>query len=81
MRDQCHLQIQLRSFEGFNDTCAKILDTKPQLKISWLSYAMSLCFCGKYAEAERVLREFLATYVEGKPASVTLAAYEVKIRP
>ena len=30
LRDQCHLQIQLRSFEGFNDTCAKILDTQTE---------------------------------------------------
>ena len=81
MRDQSHLQIQLRSFDGFNDTCAKILDTRPQMKTSWLSYSMSLYLCGKYAEAERVLVEFLSIYPESKPASISLAAYEVGRKP
>ncbi len=51
------------------------------MKTSWLSYSMSLYLCGKYAEAERVLVEFLSIYPESKPASISLAAYEVGRKP
>ena len=47
--------MHLLNFEGFNDTCGKILDNRTQLRFNWLAYAVSFDLLGDFKGAEKVL--------------------------
>ena len=43
------------NFEGFNESCGKILDNRTQLRFHWLAYAISFDLLGDYKNAQKVL--------------------------
>lgn len=55
LRDLSVLHIQLGNYQAFNDDCSKLLENRPQLKVNWLGYAISLHLIGKPNLAEKVL--------------------------
>jgi peptide alpha-N-acetyltransferase len=76
LRDLSVLQIQTHNFEGFNDTCSKLLEARPQMKANWLGYAFSFEMLGQYHSAEKVLQVF-EEGMKGLPASTgPMTAYE-----
>jgi peptide alpha-N-acetyltransferase len=76
LRDLSVLQIQTLNFEGFNDTCSKLLETRPQMKANWLGYAVSFELLGQFRSAEKVLEAF-EEGVKGLPVSTgPMTAYE-----
>jgi peptide alpha-N-acetyltransferase len=55
LRELSILHIQQLNFEAFNETCAKLLENRPQMRNNWLSYAISFHFLGDFEMAEKVM--------------------------
>ncbi|KAJ3000017.1 hypothetical protein HDV02_000969 [Globomyces sp. JEL0801] len=76
LKDLSILHIQRRHYEAFNETCGKILESRPQLKANWLSFAISYQLVGNPEAAERVLKECEYTFKDVPPVVGQLVAYE-----
>ncbi|RKO93510.1 NMDA receptor-regulated protein 1-domain-containing protein [Blyttiomyces helicus] len=58
IRDYSLLQIQMRNYEGFNDTRQQMLTLKPANRMYWIGLAISYHLLQKYETAEKVLTSF-----------------------
>ena len=61
LRDMGLLQIQMRDLAGFRDTRLRILTLRPNSKVHWLTYAMSLHVGGDPNGAAGVLDSYMET--------------------
>lgn len=55
LKDLSLLQIQMRDLSGFKSTRHQLLQVRPQQRVSWLAYAISLHLLGQYEEASKVI--------------------------
>jgi len=61
LRDMGLLQIQMRDLDGFRDTRLRILTLRPNSKVHWLTYALSVHVNGDCEGAAGVLDNYMAT--------------------
>ena len=64
MRDMSLLQIQMRDLSGFKDTRLRILTLRPNSKVHWLSYALSVHVNGDPDAAVGILDSYFGTLDE-----------------
>ena len=65
LRDMSLLQIQMRDLIGFRETRLRILTMRPNSKVHWLTYALSVHVCGDPEGAVGVLDSYMGTLEEG----------------
>lgn len=65
MKDLALLQIQMRDLAGFATTQHQILELKPNLKVSWLAFALGKHMKGDRKGAIGIIDTFLSTLEEG----------------
>eukprot|EP00158_Paraphelidium_tribonemae_P006331 Partr_v1_DN27777_c0_g1_i2_m67387 putative NatA auxiliary subunit len=61
LRDFSYLQIQMRDYEGFNDTKSRLLNLRPNQRAFWIGLAISYHLLRNYEHAIRVIDAFLDT--------------------
>jgi peptide alpha-N-acetyltransferase len=65
MKDLALLQIQMRDLAGFAQTQHQILEIKPNLKVSWLAFALGKHMKGDGKGAIAIIDTFLSTLENG----------------
>jgi len=65
LRDMSLLQIQMRDLNGFKETRLRILTLRPNSKVHWLSYALSVHVNGDPDAAVGILDSYFGTLEEG----------------
>ncbi|KAJ3276539.1 N-alpha-acetyltransferase 16, NatA auxiliary subunit [Terramyces sp. JEL0728] len=76
IQDLSVLQVHLGNYEAFNEACQKLLESKPQLKVNWLGYAISFYLLGQPDLADKVLAEFDETTKGQVQTTGSLSFYE-----
>lgn len=61
LRDLALLQIQIRDYDGLQDTRRRLLTVKPNQKINWIGFALSYHLLGNYRAAISVLDTYQDT--------------------
>lgn len=71
VRDLTSLQIQLRDFDGFNESQHKLLEMRPGVRMHWLGLAVSYHLLGDFAQAVKVLEAWNKTNRESRTGALT----------
>jgi tetratricopeptide (TPR) repeat protein len=65
-RDMSLLQIQMRNYEGFAETCNQMLVAKSSQRMFWMSYAVANHLLKEYSLAENVIDTWMNSLKEQK---------------
>lgn len=66
LRDLALLQIQIRDYEGLEDTRRTLLTVRPNQRNNWIGFALSFHLLGNYATAVSVLDTYQETLKQSK---------------